>query len=148
MAEARSILVPITGTAVTLGALKLAVRFAQLNRGKVLAVNVIEVARHLPLEAELPDEVARAETIFARAREALGDRAAPVEFVLLQARNAGATIVDEAINSRADAIMLGVPDKHHENDLALGSTADFVMRHAPCQVWLCRAPLHVLQAAP
>jgi len=148
MAEARSILVPITGTAVTLGALKLAVRLAQLNRGKVLAVNVIEVARHLPLEAELPDEVTRAEAIFARAQEALADRSAPVEFALLQARNAGATIVDEAVNSRADAIMLGLPDKHHANDLALGSTADFIMRHAPCQVWLCRAPLSVLQPAP
>jgi nucleotide-binding universal stress UspA family protein len=148
MVDARSILVPITGASVTLGALKLAVQFAQLNRGKVLAVHVIEVARHLPLEAELPDEVARAESIFAKAREALADRAAPVEFVLLQARNAGATLVDEAVNCQADAIMLGVADKHHANDLAIGSTADFVMRHAPCQVWLCRAPLSILQHAP
>src|SRR5580698_918068 len=97
MVAARSILVPITATPVTLGALNLAVRFAQLNRGKVLAVHVIEVARHLPLEAELPEEVHRAEAIFARAQEALGDRNAPVEFALLQARNAGATIVDEAV---------------------------------------------------
>jgi nucleotide-binding universal stress UspA family protein len=141
LANVRSILVPINGTAVTLGALHLATRLAQINKGKVFAIYVIEVARHLPLEAELPGEIERSEAIFARAQETLRDRNTLVEFALLQARNAGATIVDEAVNIQTDVIVLGVADKRHAGDVALGQTADFILKHAPCQVWLCRAPL-------
>jgi nucleotide-binding universal stress UspA family protein len=141
MAGARSLLVPINGTPVTLGALSLATRLAQMNRGKVFAIYVIEVARHFPLEADLPDEIERSEQIFTRAREALRDRNSLIEFALLQARNAGATIVDEAVNIQAEAIVLGVSEKHHPGDAVLGQTAEFILKHAPCQVLLCRAPL-------
>jgi nucleotide-binding universal stress UspA family protein len=147
MAGARSFLVPINGTTVTLGALSLASRLAQLNKGKIFAIYVIEVARNLPLEAELPDEIERSEEIFARAREVLKDRNAPVEFALLQARNAGATIVDEAVNIQADAIVLGIAEKYHAGDVVLGQTAEFILKHAPCQVLLCRAPLTISLSA-
>jgi nucleotide-binding universal stress UspA family protein len=141
MASLRSLLVPINGTPVTLEALSLATRLAQMSKGRVSAVYVIEVARHLPLEAELPEEIERSERIFAHARESLRDRVSLVEFALLQARNAGATIVDEAVNMQADAIVLGIPDRPHAGDAPLGATAEFVLRHASCRVLLCRAPL-------
>jgi nucleotide-binding universal stress UspA family protein len=141
MAGLRSLLVPINGTPVTLGALSLATKLAQLSKGRVSAVYVIEVARHLPLEAELPDEIEQSERIFAGAREAFRDRTTSIEFALLQARHAGATIVDEAVNIQADAIVLGVPEKHHADDPALGATADFILNHAPCRVILYRAPV-------
>lgn len=141
LAGARSLLVPIDGSPITLGALTLATRLAQVNRGKVSAIYVIEVARHLPLEAELPDEIDRSEAIFAQARDCLHDRHSGVEFALLQARNAGATIVDEAVNIQADAIVLGVTEKHHVGDAVLGATAEYILKHAPCEVLLVRAPL-------
>ncbi len=144
MASLRSLLVPFNGTPVTLGALSLATRLAQLSKGRVSAVYVIEVARHLPLEAELPEEIERSERIFAGAREAFRDRMSMIEFALLQARNAGATIVDEAVNIEADAIVLGIPEKRHAEDAALGSTAEFILDHAPCRVILYRGPLENL----
>ena len=147
-AGARALLVPINGTTVTLGALTLAARLAQMNRGKVFAIYVIEVARHLPLEAELPDEIDRSEAIFAQARDALHERHTVVEFALLQARNAGATIVDEAVNVQADAIVLGIGEKHHVGDATLGQTAEYVLKHAPCQVLLCRTPLSAANVSP
>src|SRR6266568_8057404 len=130
-AGARVLLVPINGTAVTLAALSLAARLAQMNRGKIAAIYVIVVARHLPLEAELPDEIEHSEAIFAQARDALHERHTVVEFALLQARNAGATIVDEAVNVQADAIVLGIGDKHHVGEGALGQTAEYVLKHVP-----------------
>jgi len=51
--------------------------------------------------------------VFAAARDVVRHRAGLVEFELLQARNAGATLVDEAVNSGAEAIVLGVADKRH-----------------------------------
>ena len=50
MTNSRALLVPINGTAVAFGALSLATKLAQMNKGKVFAIDVIEVARHLPLE--------------------------------------------------------------------------------------------------
>jgi nucleotide-binding universal stress UspA family protein len=141
MAGLRSLLVPINGTPVTLGALALALKLAQMSKGRVSAVYVIEVARHLPLEAELPDEIERSEQIFARAREALHERGSTIEFALLQARHAGATIVDEAVNIQADVIVLGVPERPHADDAPLGATAEFILKHAPCRVLLYRPPL-------
>lgn len=148
LAGARALLVPINGSLVTLGALTLATRLAQVNRGKVSAIYVIEVARHLPLEAELPDEIERSEAIFAEARDSLHDRHSTVEFALLQARNAGATIVDEAVNIQADAIVLGITEKHHVGDAVLGPTAEYILKHAPCEVLLFRAPLTAAPLSP
>lgn len=137
----RRLLVPVNGSAVSLAALRLACTIATANKGKVLATYVIEVSRNLPLEVELPLEVQKSEEIFSAALACLPDRRANVEYVLLQARNAGATLVDEAVNAEVDAIVLGVPDRRRQANAVLGETAAFVLSHAPCQVWICRAPL-------
>ena len=134
-------LVPINGSAVSLAALRLATEVAVLNKGSVLAIYVIEVARHLPIEAEVPEEISRSQQIFSEAEAILPGRKSNVEFVLLQARNAGATIVDEAVNSNTEAILLGIHDRRRHGEFVLGQTAEFILKHAPCQVWLCRAPL-------
>lgn len=141
LTEVRTILAPINGSEASLASLRLACELAHNNKGRVYAVYVIEVSRNLPLEAELPEEVDRSEQIFAEAQLAMKGYASLVEFELLQARNAATTIVDEAINSQAGAIILGVSDKRHRGEYLVGSTAEFVLRHAPCQVWLCRSPL-------
>ena len=141
MIGVRRILVPIDGSAVAVAALRLATEVAHLTKGRVTAIYVIEVARHLPLEADVPAETERSESIFSEARAAVRPRSDLVDFELLQARNAGATLVDEAVNSGAEAIVLGVADKRHHGEFILGHTAEFLLRHAPCQVWLCRGPL-------
>jgi nucleotide-binding universal stress UspA family protein len=141
MIGARRILVPLDGTGAAVAALRLAAEVAHLNKGRVTAIYVIEVARHLPLEADVPAETERSEAIFAEAQEAVRQRAELVDFELLQARNAGATLVDEAVNSAAEVIVVGVGDKRQHGEFSLGSTAEFLLRHAPCQVWLCRGPL-------
>jgi nucleotide-binding universal stress UspA family protein len=141
MIGVRRILVPIDGSAAAIAALRLATEIAYMNKGRVAAIYVIEVARHLPLEADVPAEAARSESIFAEARQAVRPRADLVDFELLQARNAGATLVDEAVNSGAEAIVVGVADKRHHGEFLPGHTAEFLLRHAPCQVWLCRGPL-------
>lgn len=43
-------------------------------------------------------------------------------------------IVDEAVNSNADLIVLGTTSKHGFKKLALGSTAEEVIRTAPCPI--------------
>lgn len=137
----RRLLVPIDGSAASLAALSFAAELAQRNKGKVYAIYIIEVTRSLPLDAALPAEVEHCETIFTAAKSTIKGLASSIEFELLQARNAGATIVDEAVNIEAQAIVMGLGDKRRRGEFVIGQTTDFVLRHAPCQVWLFRAPL-------
>ena len=57
---------------------------------------------------------------------------------LLQAREAGQAIVDEARDRGVDAIILGIGYKRLIGAFQVGRTADFVLKNAPCQVWVVR----------
>ena len=64
--EYQSILVPVSGTATDEEAIKLACRLARQDKAKICAVNVIPIQRTLPLDAEMVDEVQKAEEILDR----------------------------------------------------------------------------------
>ena len=61
---------------------------------------------------------------------------------LLQARDVGAALVDEAAELDADLILLGLPyRKRFGGDFALGRTVPYVFQNAPCQVIVVREPV-------
>ena len=65
-----------------------------------------------------------------------------MEPVLLQARDVGAAIVDEAVERDADLIVLGVPFRtRFGGDFAIGRTIPYVLQNAPCTVWVVREPM-------
>jgi len=135
----RQILVPVDGSQASLGALALACFLARRNRGTVYAVYVIEVARTLPLDAELVPEAQRGEEILAQAEQVAASLDYQVAGELLQARDAGHAIVDEAIEREVDGIVLGIGYKRPLGEVQLGHTAQYILRNAPCQVILCRS---------
>jgi len=90
-------------------AVQFACTLAKRSRGKVHVVHVIEVRRSLPLDADLVAEAQRGEDILSQAEAAAKKEDFEVEGDLLQARDAGHAIVDEAVERQADAIILGVP---------------------------------------
>src|SRR3990172_7875653 len=104
----RSILVPVNGSEASLLAVEFACSIAKRSRGKVQVVHVIEVRRSLPLDAELVSEAQRGEEILTQAEMAAKRQDFEIEGDLLQARDAGHAIVDEAIARQADAIIIGV----------------------------------------
>jgi len=61
---------------------------------------------------------------------------------IVQARDAGSGLVSEA--EELEASMLVMTDRRHllplENPLGYGTVA-YVLRHAPCPVWVCYTPL-------
>jgi nucleotide-binding universal stress UspA family protein len=59
---------------------------------------------------------------------------------LLQAREAGHAIVDEAIERGIDVIAIGTEYTRPFGEFQMGRTTQFVMKQAPCQVWLFRLP--------
>ena len=59
-----------------------------------------------------------------------------METDLLQAREAGPTIVDEAVARGIDLILMGVEYKRHFGQFSLGSVVPYVLKNAPCRVIL------------
>jgi len=66
----------------------------------------------------------------------------PLRTQLLQARDVGAALVDEAVALEADAIVLGLPYRvRFGGDFAIGQTIHYVFRNAPCRVFVVREPV-------
>jgi nucleotide-binding universal stress UspA family protein len=113
------------------------------NGGTVTFLYVLEVPQSMPLDAELPNEVAAGDRAL-RLAEALMRKALPARTVrivteLLQARAAGPAIVDEAIDRAAEAIIMTAAVRRRHGRLTLGGTTEHVLLHAPCEVVVVRA---------
>lgn len=136
----KSILVPVNGSEASLMAVEFACNLAKKSRGKVHVVHVIEVRRSLPLDADLVPEAQRGEDILSQAEMAAKRQDFEVEGDLLQARDAGHAIVDEAVERQADAIVVGVPFRRPFGDFEMGRVPSHVLKTAPCEVILLRMP--------
>jgi nucleotide-binding universal stress UspA family protein len=130
-------LVPLTSSTAAQEALLVAGEAARARHGSVLATFVIEVGHDRPIDAELDAESRRGETVLRRAERAATEHQFKLESDLLQARSAGRAIVDEARRRNAVAIVIGVGAARH-GTFDAGGTADYLLRKAPCQVWLIR----------
>ena len=78
-----------------------------------------------------------AERIAARVRE----MGLEVDASILQARSAGAAIVDMAREIGTELIVMATDYQKKLGELDLGRTIPYVMKHAPCRVYICRAPM-------
>lgn len=131
------ILVPMTSSAASFHALNVAGSYARQHRGKVVAAYVVEVGYEFPIHEESSTESRRGEIVLRKAEQAANEGHFPVEPTLLQARAAGRAIVDEAKRRRASVIVLGAA-AGTDGAFSPNKTADYVLRKAPCEVWLIR----------
>jgi nucleotide-binding universal stress UspA family protein len=138
--DAKRFLVPCDGSRAAYEALAVACTYAKRNKGKVYVVHVIEVRRTQPLDADMPVEVQRGEAILEEAERIGVTLEMPVEGELLQARDARYAIVDEALERDIEAVVLGTEYTSPFGDYELGRTAQFLLKNAPCQVWVFRLP--------
>ena len=134
------LLVPLDGSDAAWRALDAACAVARQHRASVSSLYVIEVPRTLPLDAELERDFARGEEILRRAEEIARAHRVRTDGSLCQARQAGHAIVDEAIERGADAIVVGVEYARPYGRFRLGELPQYVLAHAPCEVWLFRYP--------
>lgn len=136
--DAERILVPVRGTEADQQAVLLAGEVARHSKGALFVVYIIEVPRTLPLHAAPGEDLDRAEAILAE-MEQLGERQHfKIETELLQARQAGPAVVEEAIERGVDLVILGMSYKRRYGEFTLGETIPYVLEHAPCSVWVLR----------
>jgi len=135
------ILVAVNGHDADVGAVELACDLAKKPKAKIYVVYVIEVKRSLPLDAVIESEIAKAEKALTRAEEVAADVDCEVETDLIQAREVGSAIVDEAMEREVDLILIGVTYKKSYGVFSLGRVIPYVLEGAPCRVLLCREPM-------
>ena len=136
---AEKILIPVSGNGCDEDALKLAVEIARgNNKAKIYAVYVIQVKRELPLDAEISQETAAAERVLHKLENLGKELKYGVEATLLQARDVGPAIVQEAVELGADLIVMQMDYKRRYGAFTMGETAPYILKNAPCQVILAR----------
>lgn len=144
--EIRHILIPVHSEEYADEMARIACDLAGLYVADITAVYAIEVPRSLPVDADLPEQTRQAESaleVAAHIADTLYDK--KIRAATLQARSAGAAIVEYALEKRVDLILLSVHTGRPtmRDAVVFGTTADYVARNAPCWVWTVRRGLAV-----
>ena len=135
------LLVPIMGSRISDEMMVLACQLATEKQSAVDALYVIEVPFNLPLDARLPQEREKAKVVLEQAAVVADQFGVPMTPIVVTARAAGRAIVDEAKERRSEIIILGATRKRRFTERALGTTIDYVLQHAPCEVLINLVPL-------
>jgi nucleotide-binding universal stress UspA family protein len=102
----------------------------------------VEIDWTLPLDANVAGMSDEAQRVLDVAEAQAEHANFAIEAVLVQARDVGAAIVDEAVERDADLLVLGLPyRKRFGGDFAIGRTVPYVLKNAPCAVWVAREPM-------
>ena len=104
-----SVLVPVTGVSTDQQMVRMACELLESSRSIVHILYVIEVGRGVPLDADVAPAASKGEEVLKDMERVAGSYKCNLEAELVQARNAGAAVVQEAVDKGVDAIVLGTP---------------------------------------
>ena len=111
-------------------------------KAELIAIHVVEIDWTLPLDADIAGRSEDVQRILDTAESVAEDYRIALEPVLLQARDVGAAIVDEAIERGSDLLVVGLPyRKRFGGEFAIGRTIPYILQNAPCTVWVVRDPI-------
>jgi len=130
------ILLPVTGTDADKQAARLACSLVKKNKGKISAVYVITVKRALPLEADIEPDIQKGEEVLDSIESIAEEEDREITTDILQAREVGPAIVDEAAELGVDLILIGVTYKQRFGQFTMGDVIPYVLKNAPCRVIL------------
>jgi nucleotide-binding universal stress UspA family protein len=118
-----------------------AARLASREKSNLVIIYVIEVDLVLPVTADLDSEVQRAEDLLRRLKSDSGYSNNLIETQLLQGREKGTALVDEAVAQDAEAIVVSVDYDRRLGAFEISEDNRYILEHAGCAVWLIRQPL-------
>jgi nucleotide-binding universal stress UspA family protein len=143
------ILVPLSGTEADDAALRLTAILLAGTAGQAFLLHVIEIPFERQLDAQDPAAVAFADEALGHGEAFLTEHEVRVETGIAQARAAGAAIVDDAVERRADLIVMGLRYKRRfGGGWDAGRTVPYVMRNSTAPVWCLRSETEELAHTP
>ncbi len=138
LTSANRILVAVSGSSLDEELVDFACYQAKRAKARLYAVYVIEVRRELPLEVDLPEEVEKGEVVLQKAEEVARRWKQEIETEVLQARDAGTAIVEEAERRDVDLLVVGLRYRKKFDQFHIGATVSHVLRNASCRVSVWR----------
>lgn len=117
----------------------LASDLARQAHAEIIGVHVVEIDWTHPLDADVAGHDEGAQRVLDIAETTAEAARYHLETVLLQARDVGAAIVDEATERGADLVICGLPFRRRfGGDFTVGRTIPYILKNAPCAVWVIR----------
>lgn len=112
------------------------------TKGSMAGVHIVEVDWSHDLSDDIASDNESAAAVLDLGETVADKSGCRMETTLLQARDVGAALVDEAVALGADLIIVGLPfRKKFGGDFAIGRTVPYVLQNAPCQVLVLREPI-------
>jgi len=138
----RRAVIALSGGAVDETVVRLALEFGRPTHAQLIAVHVVELNWTQPLDADVAERSEEAQRVLDAAEGIAEAMHGKLEAVLVQARDVGAAIVDEAAARDADLLILGLPYRtRFGGDFAIGRAVPYALKNAPCAVWVVREPM-------
>jgi nucleotide-binding universal stress UspA family protein len=122
--------------------IRMAVELSRHTHAELIAVHVVELNWTQPLDADVAERSEEAQRVLDAAEGIAESLHCTLESVLVQARDVGAAIVDEAAARDADLLIVGLPYRtRFGGDFAIGRAIPYALKNAPCAVWVVREPM-------
>lgn len=122
--------------------IRLVAEVARYTKAQLVAVHVVEIDWTLPLDADIAGRSEEVQRVLDSAESVAEEFKVTLESVLLQARDVGAALVDEATERGADLLVVGLPYRQRfGGEFAIGRTIPYILQNAPCAVWVVRDPI-------
>jgi basic amino acid/polyamine antiporter, APA family len=122
-----------------------AIRLAEERGGRITALHVVKVPLEYALDAELSEEEERAAGSLAEARTLAAEHGVDVEALVVRGRAIGAAVVDAAVATDADLILMGSSPRWRRQSRFFSPTVEYVLRKAPPEVMVIAFPQGVLE---
>jgi nucleotide-binding universal stress UspA family protein len=138
----RRAVIALSGGPVDNAIVRLALEVTRQNHGQLIAVHVVELDWTQPLDADVAERSEEAQRVLDAAEAIAEAMHVKIESVLVQARDVGAAIVDEAAARDADLLILGLAYRtRFGGEFAIGRAVPYAFKNAPCAVWVVREPI-------
>ncbi len=133
---ARNVLVAVSGGPLDDELVRLGCSLAGHRGAHVYLIHVLEVPQRLAVDAEL--DTSQADEILDRAAGIAESLGTEVTAEMIQARDAGVAIVDEARDRRCALILMGLVPQRQRDRNPLGRNVPYVLIHADSRVIVVR----------
>ncbi len=139
--ERPRILTPVNGTPASNHAFEWSCQYARRTHSELLAMYVFEIPMEYSVDShEGSNYLQEGEEILRQIEKIADAERCRVSAGMIAARNAGPAIVLEAITRKVNLLVLGASYRKASAAVAVGSTTDFVLKNAHCQVVVSREP--------
>ena len=139
--ERPRILTPVNGTPSSKHAFRWSCQYARRTHSELLAIYVFEIPMEYSVEShEGSTYLQEGEEILRQIEKIAEAERCRVSAGMIAARNAGPAIVLEASTRKVNLLVLGAPYRKASAPVSVGSTTDFVLKNAHCQVVVSREP--------